>query len=466
MEFLNLHQFVRDTAHDKALGAIIGSALGDIIGLYTEFLPKSECHRAYPTGSFSLGPPTSLASTNITPFRADNHRDKFDGPGQWTDDTDQALLLMLSYLHNHSRENESKVGNVIDPIDVAKRLRIWIEQGLRCLDRLPLGIGQTIGRVVLDPEYTKDPVAVSLKIWLKSNRNAAPNGSLMRTHPLGVMCVERSLEETFQIAADVGRITHVDPRCVVSCCLVTALVRAILRGELANEGDLDAMIEKAYKWVEGNEELRWPERKSNREQEEPSDEEPRLVWEEYRKHCYAETFNDLELDERQKIGYVYKCLGSAVLTLRSVLKRSAWSTAIHSGEVFESLITELVMEGGDADTNACVAGALLGAWVGYSRLPERWERGIRDRQWLVQKAEFLSWKAGILASLPAIVDYTPDSDPDSALDGGKGMLTKDQLDKRERDLVYKILEKQKSRREADEREERAKKGSVIGKWFK
>lgn len=95
---------------------------------------------------------------------------------------------------------------------------------MRCLDRPPLGIGQTIGRVVLAPDYLDNPEGLALQVWLKTNRNAAPNGSLMRTHPLGVMCVGRSLEETFQIAADVGRVTHVDPRCVVSCCLATALV--------------------------------------------------------------------------------------------------------------------------------------------------------------------------------------------------------------------------------------------------
>jgi hypothetical protein len=108
--------------------------------------------------------------------------------------------------------------------DIALRINSWVTQGMRCLDRPPLGIGQTIGRVVLAPEYLEDPEGLALQVWLKTNRDAAPNGSLMRTHPLGVMCVGRSLEETFQSAADVGRVTHVDPRCVVSCCLATALV--------------------------------------------------------------------------------------------------------------------------------------------------------------------------------------------------------------------------------------------------
>ena len=35
MEYLDHHPFVRQTAEDKALGVMIGSALGDSIGLYT-----------------------------------------------------------------------------------------------------------------------------------------------------------------------------------------------------------------------------------------------------------------------------------------------------------------------------------------------------------------------------------------------------------------------------------------------
>lgn len=35
MDFLELHPFVRSTVVDKVYGVMIGSALGDAIGLYT-----------------------------------------------------------------------------------------------------------------------------------------------------------------------------------------------------------------------------------------------------------------------------------------------------------------------------------------------------------------------------------------------------------------------------------------------
>ncbi|KAH8651568.1 ADP-ribosylglycohydrolase [Tricladium varicosporioides] len=455
MDFLKLHPFVRTTAHDKVLGNIVGAALGDAIGLYTEFLPRTECFRTYPGKFYLTGP-------QRTAFRADSHRDKFT-PGEWTDDTDQSLLLILSYLRN----SPAPQSPVVDARDIAVRINNWITQGLRCLDRPPLGIGQTVGRVVLDPEYLKDPEGVALKIWLKSKRNAAPNGSLMRTHPLGAMCIGRTLEETFRVAADVGRVTHVDPRCVVSCCLAAALGRGILRGEVLCEADIDALTGKAYAWVDARDELKnpenpktegdWTEVKAARE----VGEESRLQYEEFMKHCNFQDFRDLQLDDSQKMGYVYKCLGSAILALRLAMRREA-SPNSHGTQLFEKIITELVMEGGDADTNACVAGALLGAWVGHARLPSHWRDGLSNGTWLDGKAQKLSLKLGISGQGTG-PSQAVDNDPDTALDGGKGMLSKQQLDKRERDFVMMILEKQKARREAQVKEEQAKKG--IGKWF-
>ncbi|KFX96256.1 hypothetical protein V497_00910 [Pseudogymnoascus sp. VKM F-4516 (FW-969)] len=460
MDFLDVHPFVRITAHDKALGAIIGAALGDAIGLYTEFLPRSECSRAYPTGRFSL------LEVDLTPFREDSHRDKFE-PADWTDDTDQSLALILSFLHNYVPGSGTPP---VQPSDIAQRLQIWVTQGLRCLDRPPLGIGMTTGRVLMDPEYLRDPAAVALACWLRSGRSIAPNGSLMRTHPLGVMCVGRTLEETFQIATDVGKVTHVDPRCVVSCCLVTALVRGIIRGEVTSEADLDALIETSFEWVDRNNELKNPKGASDNEDsatmEDPEESgESTLKGEEYRKYCYAKTLRELELDDKT-MGYVFKCLGSAVLTLRLAIKEGAGLDA-RSTKRFETLIANLIMEGGDADTNACVAGALVGAWVGYSRLPPHWSNGMRNSEWLVAKAETVSLKVGIMDPSPKARVKIGSGDPDTALDGSKGLLSKEQLEKMEKDFVLKILLMQKARREKKEAaDSAAKKGTGVGKWFR
>lgn len=67
--FINQHPFVRQVLVDRIYGCIIGSALGDAIGLYTEFLPKKVCAQLYPGRKFSLVEPT-------TELRPDTHRGK------------------------------------------------------------------------------------------------------------------------------------------------------------------------------------------------------------------------------------------------------------------------------------------------------------------------------------------------------------------------------------------------------
>ena len=59
LTFLNTHPFVRDTVLDKVYGCMIGSALGDTVGLYTEFLQKSVCEQAYKERKFQLTEPAT-----------------------------------------------------------------------------------------------------------------------------------------------------------------------------------------------------------------------------------------------------------------------------------------------------------------------------------------------------------------------------------------------------------------------
>jgi hypothetical protein len=125
-------------------------------------------------------------------------------------------------------------------------------------------------------------------------------------------------------------------------------------------------------------------------------------------------------------------------------------------ELFESLITNLIMEGGDADTNGAVAGALLGAWLGYSRFPAHWAEGLAHKEWLAHKTHRLLVALGIVeGELLAEDDEKPD--------GPKGLRTAEELQTMEREFIAMLLGKEKLRREKREAEERKKK---VGNWFK
>ncbi|ELR10481.1 hypothetical protein VC83_01820 [Pseudogymnoascus destructans] len=233
--------------------------------------------------------------------------------------------------------------------------------------------------------------------------------------------------------------------------------------------DLD-LVEASFAWVDGNAELKNPTGKSLNEEDSVMIEglevvESTLKGEEYRKYCYAKTLRELELDDKT-MGYVLKCLSSAVLTLRFATREGLGLDTRSTG-LFETLISNLIMQGGDADTNACVAGALVGSWVGYSRLPLHWSKGMRNAEWLVAKAETLSFNAGIMEPRPKARVKKLTADPDTALDGSKGLLNKEQLEKMGKDFVLKILKMQKARREAKEAADAAaRKGTGVGKWFR
>ncbi|KAJ3156629.1 hypothetical protein HDU86_003853 [Geranomyces michiganensis] len=90
-----------------------------------------------------------------------------------------------------------------------------------------------------------------------------------------------------------------------------------------------------------------------------------------RAHGLAPTLESLQLAEEDRIGYTFKALGAGLNLLTRDL-----NAAESPAEAFRQLITELTLEAGDSDTNACVGGALLGCRMGYKALPEDWVQGL------------------------------------------------------------------------------------------
>ncbi|KAK0610941.1 ADP-ribosylglycohydrolase-domain-containing protein [Immersiella caudata] len=390
---------LRAALADRIVGVLLGSALGDTIGLYTEFLSAAAALESYPSRSFTLVPP------GPTPPKFDLHRAS-KPPAHWTDDTDHALLLLLAFLHTADTESETPPALPTQTV-LAERLRVWVQQGLRPLETMPLGLGRLVGSVVATKGFEETPEAIAREHWEKTGKKAAPNGSLMRTHPLGLMCLWREEKEAFTLAADISRVTHVDPRCVAACVVGTALVRALVRGDVVGEETLDGVVQRGREWVvaQGEE----------------------LDAEELDRHLQCSSLAELKLDESTSVGYVYKCLGSGILLLRLAMRKMAGSggSLLVRSRLFEELVTDLVMCGGDADTNACFAGALLGAHLGYGALPDHWNHGLRHEEWLLSKAESLCQVLGLKEGR-----YVGQEDKDTRPDGGKPHISQAEMEGR------------------------------------
>ena len=125
--------------------------------------------------------------------------------------------------------------------------------------------------------------------------------------------------------------------------------------------------------------------------------------------------------------------------------------------MFEPLITDLIMRGGDADTNACFAGALLGAFIGYKSLPPHWRDGLKHGEWLMGKSMALCQVVGVLDG-----SYSGEKDKDTAPDGGRPWPTDAQMDKKVMILQARMAKEEQEWQKKKKEEERSSRGWM--KW--
>jgi ADP-ribosylglycohydrolase len=311
---------------DRIRGVVFGQAVGDALGFGTEFLSRADAGVMYPQGLRSYG--------QITRFMpGPNWR-----PGDWTDDTDQMLCILDSLLALRR----------VDVRDIAGRLRRWaLEDGY--------GMGRTVYAAVHHPAFAEDPHRVAQEYWEASGGKAAANGGVMRTAVLGVW-EHADAGRVRQNAEEVCRITHADPRCVGSCVAVCLAVRELLHGA----ADVAQLVHGVRLRVRCY--------------------HPDL--EAYFYLAAEDTLDGLDLDEgmnpgeENRLGYTLKALGAGFWAL------------LHADDFADGLLP-VIHEAGDADTNAAVAGALLGARFGLSGIDPAWVRGLVHGEALAERADRL-----------------------------------------------------------------------------
>ena len=230
--------------------------------------------------------------------------------GMWTDDTEM-MLAILDYFVNSSKME-------VDTSSLALYfLEFYEKWGFTC---------GTLTRKVLNfapPVYMKKPIAVSKMVWELKGKDNAPNGGLMRTSIVGLWPynVTENLISTCQM-------THYDPRCVCSCVVIgTIIYNLVWRNRYLTLEEL-CEIGKRY----DNKSTYWIKKAHN--------------------NCDIEC---LKLGVEEAMAYTYKTMASAL-----------W--AYFHIKDFESGLLKIVNEGGDADTNAAVACAILGAKFGYNAI--------------------------------------------------------------------------------------------------
>ncbi len=261
----------------------------------------------------------------------DRHRKRWK-IGDWTDDTDMMLCIANAVVKD----------KCVNLTSIARNFKDWASGE-------PMGIGETTYKVLAPADYAEKPFEASKMIWEMGHRKGAANGGLMRTSVVGTF--PKAVEEC---AASICRLTHYDPRCVGSCVIVSQLIHNLI---YENAGlSYHEMIEIAMKYDE------------------------RIV--DFIDLSLSYDINDLELQDECSVGYTLRCLTAAL-----------W--AYWHAKSFEEGLLAVVRAGGDADTNAAVACAILGAKYGYDAIPDEYKGGLIYRNLLDSAIEGLKAIASI-----------------------------------------------------------------------
>lgn len=282
---------------DKAYGVLLGQAIGDALGLPAEHKSSEWCAERYKTG----GP------YDYERVERPSRGEVFEA-GDWSDDTDQAIILVDSWVEHGE----------VNPQDVARRLLEWA--------KTQKGMGTHTSKVLSHDLFALNPGEAAYQVWNVGGRTAEPNGAVMRAAVCGLFGA--SFEETWDIAKRYAQITHAAPRCQISAAMVAGLVYLLSRGA-SPDFAISAVYDKQTADPIGG--FSFPEE--------------HYLW------------------DGATQGYTVKPVQAAIRALRMYHNLHP-QTADDQAAVTQCLLGWQIREGGDTDTNAAVVGAVLGAVVG------------------------------------------------------------------------------------------------------
>lgn len=323
-----------ENTEERAIGALVGAAIGDALGAPLEFLP--------PRGE------------------QDYVKDMVGGgtlrwkKGEYTDDTKMALAIAEMYLkHNKYCQR-----------DLVERWLKWGASGPKDIGNWTNGALRNWTRVVNAIDYNselRDEQHPVIQMWKRRGEKDAGNGGVMRCMPTAIFVGDRDqrIQETVKICQD----THPDPRCILSCVAVVEAINMLVYtgwryDAVTWKDDFRAKAMPGYR--------------------------PESKFMSYLMSVVGpgEVFD--ALDESRYLP-VDQCMntGYTVDTVKCAF------AAFNQYEDFEEGLIAIVNRGNDADTVGAIAGALMGARCGLSGIPQRWKSDLMDYQKIAQIAEEL-----------------------------------------------------------------------------
>lgn len=180
--------------NEKVKGAVFGYAVGDALGLGTEFMTRKEISRKYPEGL-----------SEYSQIVRDAHRSMWVR-GEYTNDTKIIILLIRSMCEKKT----------VDCLDFAKRLADWY-------DTDPVDLTTNMRWVLSREEFADNPFETADNVWQLMNRDEAPSDALGRALFTGLWNsdVAKNTRETC-------RLTHPNTRCLLNADIIATVANSLM----------------------------------------------------------------------------------------------------------------------------------------------------------------------------------------------------------------------------------------------
>jgi ADP-ribosylglycohydrolase len=381
-------------------GLMFGSALGEAIGLQfknktsEDIVSRSESDKLFMESEYNLGFP---------------YRNMINGVPicDWIDKTDQLIIVMDTLrecISNNRLADYSKIQFNDPPVRELRlktdeshklhtseknlspeklfghRLKIWCTDGFPAIgDDCGKGVEGMILQTTTRVGYVRNPIGTAQNIWTHRNKPAT-NSCVPRSAIIGIV---DNYSDMLRLADRFCHITHPDPRCRAAAIIMAHMIHTISHTKVRKEKLEDMMM---VSYMVGRNFLKDSKHKTQLD-----------------KYFYS-TLDGLELNVEGVSDFCFRALGAGIWALRFVCRTKDLKN------VYLRVIKRIVYCGGDATTNSSVAGLLMGAWLGYDKLPKLVEE-MPNNDWLNESIDkFLKQKIVESADSESESEYTDESE--------------------------------------------------------
>ncbi len=314
-------------SEEKHVGALVGMAVGDAMGMPLEFLTHQQIIEKY--------------HGTVTGFEHPypNHPNQPLQAGQYTDDTQLALLVVETLLEKRGFE----------ATDYKQRM-LAAKRDLRSLGKTTR---YALARMEKEETGTGHPESLGC-------------GPLVRGVPLGLWYGATHQEGPALIAdaIDAAKVTHSHPLVTTATALVACQI-AYLKDQAPHTFRQNDFLDFSYAILEP---ISLIERRDARDEITPV------------LDSVAQNLGSTP----SRVRRVFSATGSA-----SDVFRIALYSFLHNNQSFTDTVSCAIMFGGDADSYGALAGAYSGALHGRNGIPQRLYHGVENSGMLEQRAREL-----------------------------------------------------------------------------